>query len=376
MAEKSAAEREEAATPKRLKEAREKGQVARSKELTTAFLLMAAAAALYSFSAGFGQDIGSIARKAFSPTRKNIFNDGQMLAALGELVASAGKAFFPFFIVLFVIGFFSPMLLGGLTFSTKALAPKANRMSLGKGFKRMFGLHALIELVKALAKISVVFVVGYFVMKDAFPKLTALGQGDVQASILAAMQIVAKSFFLLSLSLLLIAFIDVPYQIWNHAKELKMSKQEVKDEFKETEGKPEVKGRIRQKQREISQQRMMQAVPDADVVVTNPEHYAVALKYEVMKSGAPTVVAKGADIIALQIKKVALANDVHIMQSAPLARALYHTTEIGHEVPQGLYLSVAQILAFVFQLRSFRDGKGARPDKLGKIEIPEEFKYS
>jgi flagellar biosynthetic protein FlhB len=240
----------------------------------------------------------------------------------------------------------------------------------------MFGMHALIELIKALAKISVVFVVGYFVMKDAFPALVELGQSDVRAGILDAMQIVAKSFFLLSLSLLLIAFIDVPYQIWNHSKELKMSKQEVKDEFKETEGRPEVKGKIRQKQREISQQRMMEAIPEADVVVTNPEHYSVALKYDVMKSGAPIVVAKGADIIALQIKRVALANDVHIMQLPPLARALYHTTEIGGEVPQGLYLSVAQILAFVFQLKSFQDGKGIRPDKLGKIEIPEEFKYA
>jgi len=376
MAEKSAGEREEAATPKRLKEAREKGQVARSKELTTAMLLMAAAAALYSFSSDFGRDLGAIAQKAFSPDRKNIFSDKQMLSALGELFSDAGIAFLPFFLVLFVIGLFSPMLLGGLTFSTKALAPKANRMSVGKGFKRMFGLHALIELIKALAKISVVFVVGYFVMKDTFPILAELGQGDVRTGILDAMQIVASSFFLLSLSLLLIAIIDVPYQIWNHAKELKMSKQEVKDEFKDTEGRPEIKGKIRQKQREISQQRMMEAIPEADVVVTNPEHYSVALKYDVMKSGAPIVVAKGADIIALQIKRVALANDVHIMQLPPLARALYHTTEIGGEVPQGLYLSVAQILAFVFQLKSFQDGKGIRPDKLGKIEIPEEFKYA
>lgn len=376
MAEKGAGEREEAATPKKLKEAKGKGQVARSKELTTSMLLMAAAAALYSYAATFASAIGSVAQKAFTPDRKYLFSEKHMLSALGDLFTEVGVAFLPFFLVLFIIGLFSSILLGGLTFSFKTIAPKANRMSIGKGFKRMLGLHALIELIKALAKISVVFVVGYFVMKSAFPSLIELSLGEVRSSILSAMQIVAFSFFLLSMSLLVIALIDVPYQIWNHAKELKMSKQEVKDEFKETEGKPEVKGKIRQKQREISQQRMMESVPQADVVVTNPEHYSVALKYDVMKSGAPIVVAKGVDIIAVQIKKVALANDVQILRLPPLARAIYHTTEINHEVPQGLYLSVAQVLAFVFQLRSFNQGKGDRPDKLGEIEIPEDFKYS
>jgi len=375
MADSDAGERDEAATPKRLKDAREKGQIARSKELTTAFILMAAATALYSFSSSIGADLALIAKRAFSPDRRNIFNDKQMPAALGELVSDAAIAVAPVFIVLFVIGLLSPMLLGGISFSTKALAPKANRMSFAKGLKRMFGLHALIELIKALAKISVVFVVGYFVISNAFPSLVKLGNGNVESGISQAMDIVSRSFFLLSLALILIALIDVPYQIWNHAKELKMSKQEIKDEYKETEGKPEVKGKIKQKQRELSQQRMMQAVPEADVVVTNPEHYAVALKYDVMKPGAPVVVAKGLDIIALQIKKVALANDVYILELPPLARALYHTTEIDDEVPHGLYMSVAKVLAFVFQLRSYDRGNGQRPDKLAKVEIPDEFSY-
>ena len=375
MADKDAGEREEAATPKRLKEAREKGQIARSKELTTALLLMAAATALYSFSGRVGSDIGLIAKRAFSPDRRNIFNPKQTITALGELVGDAVAALAPFFIVLFVIGLFSPMLLGGISFSSKAMAPKFNRMSVGKGLKRMFGIHALIELIKALAKVSVVFVVGYFVMQNVFPTLNELQSGNVEAGIVQAMDIVARSFFLISFSLILIAMIDVPYQIWNHAKELKMSKQEVKDEFKETEGKPEVKGKVRQKQREISQQRMMEAIPEADVVVTNPEHYSVALKYDVMKSGAPVVVAKGADLVALQIRKVANANDVQVIAVPPLARALYHTTDINHEVPQGLYKSVAQVLAFVFQLRNFNQGKGPRPNKLSDVEIPNEFNY-
>ena len=375
MAEKGAGERSEAATPKRLQDARDKGQIARSKELTTAMLLMAAAAALYFFSSGAGSSIGQLAKKAFSPDRKFLFNSNQLPQAVAELFGDAAAAVAPFFYVLFLIGLSSPMLLGGISFSWKAVAPKANKMSFAKGLKRMFGTHALIELVKALAKIGVVFVVAYFVIIDVYPSLIALGQGSVESGISSAMQTVTKAFFLLSLSLIFIAVIDVPYQIWNHAKELKMSKQEVKDEYKDTEGKPEVKGRVRQKQRELSQQRMMEAVPEADVVVTNPEHYSVALKYDALKSSAPIVVAKGADLIALQIRKVAKANDVHILQLPPLARALFHTTEIDQEVPQGLYLSVAQVLAFVFQLRTFRQGKGPRPEKLPEIEMPEDFKY-
>lgn len=375
MAESDTGDKDEDATPKRLKEAREKGQIARSKELTTALLLMTAAGALYSYSSSAGLKIAELAQSAFSPDRRNIFNPKQMVAAFGELFAEAIIAVAPFFLVLFVIALISPMMLGGLSFSGKALAPKANRMSFSKGIKRMFGTHALIELIKALAKVSVVFLVGYFVMQTAFPALTKLGDGNVEEGISKAMDIVSQSFFFLSFSLLAIAFIDVPYQIWNHAKELKMSKQEIKDEYKEMEGQPEVKAKIKQKQREISQQRMMQAVPEADVVVTNPEHFSVALKYNMMSSGAPIVVAKGQDIIAMQIRKVAIANDVQIIAMPPLARALYHTTEIDQEVPQGLFLSVAQVLAFVFQLKSYNDGKGARPENLKPMDMPEGFKY-
>ena len=227
MAQKDAGEKSEAATPKKLQDARDKGQIARSKELTTALLLMAAASALYFFSAEAGSSFGQIAKKAFSPDRRFIFNSNQLPQALGELFSEVASAVAPFFYVLFIIGILSPLLLGGISLSGKALAPKANRMSFAKGLKRMFGTHAAIELVKALAKIAVVFVVAYFVMINVFPTLITLGQGSVETGISSAMKIVSKSFFLLSLSLIVIAIIDVPYQIWNHAKELKMSKQEV-----------------------------------------------------------------------------------------------------------------------------------------------------
>jgi len=375
MAENDAGERSEQATPKRQSEARDKGQVARSRELTTALLLMTASGSLYSFSGFMGEGFANMASHAWSPTRKNLFEPSQMLSALGHLFAEVGVAMLPFFLMLFALGALSQLLIGGLSLSNKALAPQAKRMSPGKGFKRMFGMHALVELVKALAKVLVVFVVGFLVVSQVFPELLALGSGEVRTGIGRAMDLVARSFFLISLSLLVIALIDVPYQIWNHAKQLKMTKQEVKDEFKETEGKPEVKSKVRQVQRELAQQRMMEAIPDADVVVTNPEHYSVAIKYDAIHSSAPIVLAKGADVIAMQIRKVAIANDVPIMAAPPLARAIYHTTEINQEVPQGLYLAVAQVLAYIFQLNSFKAGKGERPPAPGDLPIPDDYKY-
>ncbi len=375
MADSDSGEKEEDATPKRQQEARDKGQIARSKDLTTAMLLMTAAATLSIYSSDIGRKMGDLAVAAFTPDRKYIFNTTHMMSAGGELLMEAVYAVGPFFMVLFVIALLSPMMLGGMAFSSKALAPKMSKMSISKGLKRMFGTQALVELLKGIARVSVVFLVAYFVLTDAFPKLTRLGSGNIESGVSDAIQIITNSFFLLALSLIIIAIIDVPYQIWKQAKELKMSKQEIKDEYKETEGQPEVKGKIKQKQREISQQRMMDAVPDADVIVTNPEHYSVALKYDVMNSGAPLVVAKGQDIIAMYIRKVAIANDVTILPMPPLARALYHTTEIGHEVPQGLYLAVAQVLAFVFQLKTFSEGNGPRPQSIGDVEMPDGFKY-
>lgn len=375
MAADDAGERSEQATAKRLKEARDKGQIARSKEVTTAFLLMASAVLLYVFSDRIGVAVANVAKQAFSPDRNYLFSSKQMLAATGAIAGDVLWAVGPVLAILLVITLASSILLGGASLSTKAMAPKFDRMSPAKGFKRMFGTHALVELVKALAKVSVVFVVGYFVLVDVFPDLLNLGTGDLMAGVKGAITLVMQSFFLLSLSLLLIAFIDVPYQLWNHAKQLKMTKQEVKDEYKETEGKPEVKSKIRQAQREMAQRRMMEAIPDADVVVTNPEHYSVAIKYDPLKQGAPLVVAKGVDVIAMQIRKVAIANDVPLLAAPPLARAIYHTTEIGHEVPQGLYLAVAQVLAYIFQLKRFSEGKAARPKAIKDLPIPDDFNY-
>jgi len=199
-----------------------------------------------------------------------------------------------------------------------------------------------------------------------------LGRESVEAGLAHTGSILSKSFIVLSASLLLIAAIDVPYQLWDHAKNMKMTRQEVRDENKNTEGKPEVKSRIRQMQRDIAQRRMMEAIPKADVVITNPTHYAVALSYNAGKMSAPIVVAKGVELVASQIRTVAVANKVPLYEAPPLARALYYSTEINHEVPAGLYLAVAQILAYVFQLKASAHG-GPVPNRPGPVDVSDEF---
>lgn len=374
MADEDFAERSEQATPKRKQEARNKGQVARSKELTTALLLIFSAIGLYSFSGSVGEAFARAAVRAWSLSRKDLFSVQQMISGLGHVFNEVLIAVLPFFILLFLIAIFSPLLTGGLSFSFKAAAPKFSRLSPAKGLKRMFGVHALMELIKALAKVLLVSLAAYWVISSIMQELFALGLNEASAGIAGSIELITRSFLLIALSLLVVAFIDVPYQLWNHNKQLKMTKREVKDEYKETEGKPEVKSKVRQLQREMSQRRMMDAVPDADVVVTNPEHYAVAIKYDAMKNSAPIVVAKGADLLAMQIRKVALANDVSILSAPPLTRAIYYSTEIDQEIPHGLYLSVAQVLAYILQLKNYQKGKGIKPKLPEELPIPDELK--
>ncbi|MEE4244818.1 MAG: flagellar type III secretion system protein FlhB, partial [Kangiellaceae bacterium] len=307
--------------------------------------------------------------------RSEIFDVGYMLTALSSSVFGVFKAFTLFFLALFLISALSPVLLGGITISGSAIKPKGDRLSPLKGFKRMFGTTAAMELLKAIAKFSLVAVFAWLVIDSNFGRYMQLGRSTPQAEVVMGIEMLLTAMVMISASLILIALIDVPFQLWNHAKQLKMTKQEVKDEFKETEGKPEVKGKIRQAQRELAHRRMMEAVPEADVVVTNPEHYSVAIKYDQHAAGAPIVVAKGLDEIAMNIRKVANAHDVPLLAAPPLARAIYHTTDLDQEIPADLYLAVAQVLAYVLQLQAFRKGKARRPKAIKDFPIPEYMNY-
>ncbi|USD38638.1 flagellar biosynthesis protein FlhB [Ferrimonas sp. SCSIO 43195] len=375
MAENSSdQEKTEDPTPKRLQQAREKGQVPRSKEMGTAFVLMGAAIAMMIFGQAIAQSMISLATSLFSRNRAQVFDVSEMTRVFGEIVMAVGLPVLGFVVFLTVAAFVGNTLLGGMTFSWKAAAPKMNKFNPINGFKRMFGVQAVVELVKAVAKFAVVAVVAWMLLTIYFEDIMALSTGTTFGAIAGSVSLLNKLFTILCCSLMLIVIIDAPYQIWNHTKQLKMTKQEIKDEHKDSEGKPEVKGRIRQLQREMSQRRMMSEVPQADVVVVNPTHYSVALKYDKAKARAPLVVAKGTDEVALKIREIAREYEVPVISSPQLARAVYYSTKLNKQIPDGLFTAVAQILAYVFQLKQFQKGRSGRPVPLpNTLPIPDEL---
>ena len=374
MAEHDVGERSEEPTGKKQKDAREKGQVARSKELNSAALLIAAGLVFTTVGQYSSSGILSVLGENFKVSREQVFSPSTMMVGLGHSVEQSFLFVAPIFLIFFVVAAIAPISIGGFNFSWKSAAPKANKLSPMKGFKRMFGATAAMELVKSIGKFVVVSSFAIFYLSGRFDEFMTLGHGDVQSEILRGLSILGNSFLLISLSLLLIVAIDVPFQIWNHARELKMTKQEVKDEMKDTEGRPEVKGRIRQTQRELANRRMMAEVPKADVVITNPEHFAVALKYNDGEMLAPIVIAKGTDQIALKIREIAKAHEVPMFEAPPLARAIFYSTKLDRAIPEGLYLAVAQVLAYIFQLNEYRKGDGTRPVEVADLPIPKDLK--
>jgi flagellar biosynthetic protein FlhB len=280
------------------------------------------------------------------------------------------------FVFILVAGFIGNTLLGGFNFSWEAAGPKASKMSPLQGFKRMFGLQALVMLGKSILKVAVVAGVAYLLLKMFFMDIMALSLMSEPNNIESALYYLAWLFLGLCASISVIALVDAPYQKWHHTNQLKMSLQEIKDEHKNSEGSPETKGRIRRTQMQMSMKRMMQQVPTADVIVTNPTHYAVALKYDQGKFRAPAVVAKGVDEIAMHIRKIANEHKIPVIESPALARSIYYTTKLDHPIPEQLFAAVAQVLAYVYQLKMYRKGKGSRPKNLAKdLPIPSDFRH-
>jgi flagellar biosynthetic protein FlhB len=377
MAEETGQEKTEDPTPKRLREAREKGDIPRSKELNATALLLAAGAAMLLFGTSAAQRIAAMMAGNFELRREDLLDSRMMLIHFGASVQEVIWAVIGFMVIVTLAALIAPMALGGLNFSAQAMAPKMSRLNPGAGLKRMFSLKALVELAKAFAKFMLVTSFAITVLMVMTPELFALGGQDVNVAIFHAAELVGWSFLVISSSLILISLVDVPFQLYDYSEKLKMTLQEVKDEMKNTEGKPEVKGRIRQMQREISQRQMMKDVPEADVVITNPTHYAVALKYISGDRDAPIVVAKGADFVALKIREIAEEHGVPILSTPPLARALYNSTEVDQEVPTALYKAVAQVLAYVFQLKRYKQKQSDKPKQLSERDmlIPEDYRY-
>ncbi len=373
--EDSSQEKTEEPTARRQEKAREDGQVPRSKDLTTAAVMLAGTVGLALFGGWVAHTLMEVLVFNFQLEREVIYDPQLMIA---QLVHSFDKAFFslaPIFAMLLLAAALSPILLGGWLFSGKSIAPKMNRISPIAGIKRIFSVKSLVELVKSIAKIVVVIAVALFTLKYFEQRILILGQQSLEGAIHNSLQISLWAAIWISSSILLIAAMDVPYQVWENNKKLKMTKQAVKDEYKDSEGKPEVKGRIRQLQREMSNRRMMSEVPKADVIITNPTHFSVALRYDPTGPGTPVVVAKGVDQVAFKIREIAKQHKVEIVRAPVLARAIYHTTGLDQEIPQQLYLAVAQVLAYIFQLRNWRSGMGERPPYPRNLKVPPDMQF-
>ena len=365
----SGADKSEEPTGKRLEESRKKGQIARSRELNTVAVSMAGIGGLLVYGGDFGQALLELMRGNFALSRDVLLDDRSMALYLLASGKMALEAIMPLLVILLIAAVLGPIALGGWLFSPEAMAPKASRMNPASGLKRMFSTHALVELLKALAKFTVILLVALAVLSADQDDLLAIANQPLEAAIINSAELVGWSMLWMACGLILIAAVDVPFQLWDHKQKLMMTKQEVRDEYKDSEGKPEVKSRIRQMQREMAERRMMAAIPTADVVITNPTHFAVALKYDAEKGGAPMLLAKGSDFLALKIREIAVANNVMLLESPGLARSIYYSTELEQEIPGGLYLAVAQVLAYVYQIRQYRAGKGKRPDPL-KDDLP------
>ncbi|WP_338525710.1 flagellar biosynthesis protein FlhB [Pseudomonas batumici] len=362
-------------TDKKKREARERGEVARSKELNTFAVMMAGAGALLVFGGALAQDLAELMRLNFSLTREVVVDQRYMAIFLMHSGEIAIWAVQPILLSILLAAFIGPISLGGWLFSAGTMAPKFSRMNPLAGIKRMFSTNALMELLKAIGKFAIVLFVGLSVLSSDIDDLVRIAHEPLEMAIIHSLQVVGWSTLWMSLGLLIIAAVDVPVQLYQAHQRLLMTKQEVRDEHKDQEGRPEVKQRIRQVQREMSQRRMMAAIPEADVVITNPTHYAVALKYDAEKGGAPVLLAKGSDFLALKIREIAVEHQVMLLESPALARSIYYSTELEQEIPAGLYLAVAQVLAYVYQIRQYQAGKGKRPDPLkGDLPIPPDLR--
>ena len=348
-------EKTEPATQKKLDDARKEGKVAKSKDLTEGIALVVLFLTLKIFIRYVGERmIGvfdwSLGRMAeFAKVNQAEISTKAVTGLINNAVIEMFLIVWPFFLFGFVITFVVTIYQVGWKISAKTMEPKLSKFNPINGFKRIFSKDSLFELVKSLAKVGIIVYIVYTNLKDEANNLFILYEITLNQAIALVGQIILDVGLEISIVFVVVGLADLFYQKWKFAEEMKMTKQEVKDEYKNTEGDPQIKGRIRQKMREASQRRMMQDVPKADVVITNPTHFAVALKYDAEVSKAPIVVAKGEDFLAQKIKEVAKENSVPLVENKPLARMLYHNVDIGAEIPPELYQAVAEVLAMVYQ---------------------------
>jgi flagellar biosynthetic protein FlhB len=356
MAEESDVERTEAATARRIQRAREEGQVVRSRELSTFVELLTAVGVLMLLGDHFLAKLARLMESGFTLDRASIFDPRLMLVRLYGQFVDALFAFLPLIALLLVAALITPLLLSGWNFTWKPLVPNFARLNPVAGLRRMFSLTGLMELMKAVVKSLLIGGVAAWAIWQSLDSLFGLPAEPLGQALRHVGSLVGWTALMVVGAFVFLVIADVPFQLWDYARNLRMTKEEVRQEIKEAEGDPQIKSRIRALQREAARRRMMAEVPKAQVVVTNPTRFAVALRYEEKRMAAPQVVAKGAALVAQRILELAEEHRVPVVQAPPLARALYRHAEIGEEIPQRLYTAVAQVLAYVYQLR-----QGASP---------------
>ena len=363
MAETDFQERTEQATPKRREDARRRGQVARSRELNIAAVLLAGAIVLMAARPHFGAAMEDLVRRVLTLDPAALDHPQAMTAALADAGLAALLAFAPLLVVLALAAVGGALAIGGWVFSAEHVAPKWSRLDPVQGLRRLASVRGLMEVVKALAKAGLIggFALGYLLwVRDS---VITLGLEPLRAAMSDTGSMIAITLVVCSFGMLIVALIDAPFQLWSHNRELRMTRQEIREELKETEGRPEVRSRIRALQQQLASRRMLREVPRADVVVTNPTHFAVALRYDDRRMRAPVVVAKGVDHVAARIRDLAAANRVALFEAPLLARALYWTTNLNQEIPGPLYLAVAQVLTYVYRVRAAVQTGAAWPER-------------
>ena len=349
-------EKTEQPTPKRLDDARKEGNIPRSRELSTAAVYGACVLAMMAFSGMLARGGLQWMKQALQPDPGLLQQPDELFGHAGQLLLAGMLVIAPLLAIGLLASFVSPVLMGGLQWTNKSLVPKLDRMSPLAGIKRLYGGEAVAEFAKSLLRVLFVGAAGTLVMVSSMPLLRGLLHKPLETAIADGLQFALRLMLATAAAFFLLAVLDAPYQRWNWLRKLKMTREELKREHKESEGSPEVKGRIRQMQLQMSQRRMMQDVPTADVIVVNPTHYAVALKYQGDNMNAPVVVARGVDELALRIRALAQQHRVAVVSAPPLARALYREGQLGKEIPVRLYSAVAQVLSYVYQLNDWRQG--------------------
>jgi flagellar biosynthesis protein FlhB len=375
MAEDSDLERTEPASARKLQQAREKGQVARSRELATFAVLMTAGAAITLMGSALLENINGVMRASFILDRNAAFDSTQMFSRFVDAAGQALLAFSPFVVVVALAAFFSHLVISGWLFSAEALTLDMGRLNPLSGIKRIFSWQGAVEMFKAVIKSALIGGVAVWVILGQREEWLAMLAEPLNVGFAHMARLVAFTFLSVAGSLILVAAVDVPFQLWSFHRSMRMTKEEVRREMKDTEGDPQIKARIRSLQREAARRRMMAEVPKADVVVTNPRHYAVALSYQERKMSAPRVVAKGAQLVAERIKELARENRVPILEAPPLARALFRHADLGQEIPAQLYTAVAQVLAYVYQLRVIEQRGGSQPVFPDDLPVPAKMDF-